>query len=86
MMHRAGFDCSKSLSIDFLLRKNSGTGVRVNADAGGRSSDSQRFPWNERPAGRLRRTIASIGQAFGQADRPGDGRQGEASPQQRQGL
>ena len=40
--------------------------MRVNADAGGRSSDSQRFPWNEQPARRLRRTIASIGQAFGQ--------------------
>src|SRR5258706_14717129 len=62
---QSGFDCSK-LIHQLLLRKNSGTGVRVNADAGGRSSDSQRFPWNERPARRLRRTIAGIGQAFGQ--------------------
>src|SRR5260221_4531215 len=41
---QSGFDCS-TLIHQLLLRKNSGTGVRVNADAGGRSSDSQRFPW-----------------------------------------
>ena len=40
--------------------------MRVDADADGRSSDSQRFPWNEQPARRLRQTIAGIGQAFGQ--------------------
>src|SRR5216683_3752407 len=66
MMHRAAL-IAVSLSINPSCEGNQEQGgLRVDADAGGRSSDSQRSPWNEQPARRLRRTIASIGQAFGQ--------------------